>query len=324
MLAHGIRIALFVLLAGSTVAAAGPRDLAARVGPDGISIAEVEREMRTALGDRQLADDERELLQAQTLGLLVNRQLVLQYLEKTKQGAGQEVIDLQVDRVTDGLKRRGITLEAQFKELGLTYTEFRRAVTWETSWPIYLAAKMTPENVEKYFKQHHREFDGTQVHAAHILLKVDRPDDAAAVQQVIDRAAALRAEIVAGKISFADAAKQHSQAPTAAEEGDIGLISRHEPMPETFSAVAFALKAGETSEPVVTSFGVHLIHMLGEEPGQRTLKEPDVEEAVREDLIRYLFMWVSEKQREGAKIEFTGALPYFDPATGKLVPAKKQ
>src|SRR5689334_4764703 len=55
--------------------AADATTLAAKVGPETISIAEVRHEMQNALRDRKLADDEREVLEAQTLGLLVNRQL---------------------------------------------------------------------------------------------------------------------------------------------------------------------------------------------------------------------------------------------------------
>jgi parvulin-like peptidyl-prolyl isomerase len=296
--------------------------VAAKVGSETISVGEVELEMRTALGDRKLADDEREVLQAQTLGLLVNRQLVIQYLHKLKLGATELEIDKQLEQIVAQLKRRKQTLDDHLQKLGVTKAELRRDLTWKTGWSKYLESKLTDENLTRYFKEHRRDFDGTQVHAAHLLLKVDKPSDPAAVQVVVDRAGELREQIVAKKITFADAAKMHSQAPTAADGGDIGLISRHEPMPEAFSEAAFELKPGETSEPVLTTFGVHLIHCLAIEPGKLTLQDDGVVDAVRQDLLRYLFMWVSEKQRAESKIEFTGALPHFDPETGKLVKAK--
>jgi parvulin-like peptidyl-prolyl isomerase len=303
--------------------AADGATVAAKVGADTISIAEVELEMRTALGDRKLADDERGVLQAQTLGLLVNRQLVIQYLQKLKLGATEQEIDQQIEQIVDQLKRRKQKLEDHLQKLGITQAELRRDLKWKTGWSKYLESKLTDENLAKYFKEHHSDFDGTKVHVAHLLLKVDKPGDPAAVQAVVDKAGELREQIVAKKLTFADAAKEHSQAPTAVDGGDIGLISRHEPMPEAFSEAAFELKAGETSEPVVTTFGVHLIHCLAIEPGKLTLQDDGVADAVRQDLIRYLFMWVSEKQRAQSKIEFAGSLPHFDPQTGKLVQAKK-
>ena len=73
---------------------------------------------------------------------------------------------------------------------------------------------------------------------------------------------------------------------------------------------------------MITTFGVHLVHCLEIVPGKLKLTDDGVEDAVREDLIRYLFLFVSEKQRSQTKIEFTGTLPYFDPANERLVKKK--
>ena len=124
---------------------------------------------------------------------------------------------------------------------------------------------MTDDNLQKYFEQHRRDFDGTKMHVAHILLKIGGDDP----QRAVEQAKELRGRIAGKKLTFEAAAMSHSAAPTGAKGGDIGLISRHEPMPESFSAAAFTLEEGEVSEPVVTAFGVHLIRCLKIEPGQK-------------------------------------------------------
>ncbi|MCE9525651.1 MAG: peptidyl-prolyl cis-trans isomerase, partial [Planctomycetales bacterium] len=101
---------------------------------------------------------------------------------------------------------------------------------------------------------------------------------------------------------FADAAKKHSQAPTAKDVGNIGTIRRHEPMPEDFSKAAFALKKGEVSPPVVSPFGVHLIQVQEIIPGRRTWE--DCREELRPAVTLYLFRWIAEKQRKEAKISY--------------------
>ena len=144
---------------------AGPiqgADVAAKVGPDSISVAEVEHEMQKALQDRKIEAEDKEILQAQTLGLLINRQLVIQYLQKMKLGATEQEIDATLERISTQLKRRDLTLDEHLKQLGLTKTEFRRALAWEAGWPKYLASKLKPENIRTYFDQHHYDFDGTQ------------------------------------------------------------------------------------------------------------------------------------------------------------------
>ncbi len=313
---------LIVLSLGFVTRISVASEIAAHVGPDSISVAEVEHEMQKALQDRKIEPEDKEVLQAQTLGLLINRQLVIQYLRDRKLGASEADVDAAITRITSQLKRRGLTLQNHLEQTGITEDELRRGLTWEAGWPKYLSSKLTPENIKTYFETHHREFDGTQLRVAHLLLKVPPGADEAAVQKVVEQAGELHDAIAAKKLAFADAVKMHSQAPTAADGGDIGLISRREPMPEAFSEAAFELEPGQTSEPVLTTFGVHLVHCLEIVPGKKTLQDDGVEDAVREDLIRYLFLFVSEKQRSQTKIEFTGQLPHFDPQTERLVKKK--
>jgi hypothetical protein len=61
-----------------------------------------------------------------------------------------------------------------------------------------------------------------------------------------------------GGEDFAELAKQYSQEGSAAQGGDIGQKEFHE-MVFPFNRVAFALKQGEVSEPVLTIFGYHVI-----------------------------------------------------------------
>ena len=68
----------------------------------------------------------------------------------------------------------------------------------------------------------------------------------------------LRQRIAAGE-DFATLAKEYSQDSGSAKNGgEIGLISGFD-MEPAFTDVAFALKEGEVSKPVQTSFGVHII-----------------------------------------------------------------
>lgn len=92
--------------------------------------------------------------------------------------------------------------------------------------------------------------------AAHILIKTSiiYSDEAA-----VARLNSIRRDIESGAISFADAAKQYSEDPgSAVSGGDLGysLPERYDP---GFARGMIALKVGEISEPVKSSFGWHLI-----------------------------------------------------------------
>lgn len=62
--------------------------------------------------------------------------------------------------------------------------------------------------------------------------------------------------------SFEEMAKAFSKCPSSANGGDLGEFGRGR-MVEAFEEAAFALKVGETSAPVRTRFGYHLIHRYG-------------------------------------------------------------
>jgi parvulin-like peptidyl-prolyl isomerase len=222
-------------------------------------------------------------------------------------------------RLAKRLARTGKSLEQYCREQDLDRDGLRRLLRWQIGWQGFLQRYLTDENLRKYFREHRREFDGTQLRIAQILLKVDPPDDEAARQATVERAETLRQQILAGDMSFADAARKYSQAPSADQEGDIGFISRREPMHESFSRAAFALQPGQVSPPVLSPFGVHLICCLEEQNGQREWDQAreELDEAVRE----YLFQWAAQQERTRAKIRFTGAVPYLHPETNELVPS---
>lgn len=305
------------LLLGAALHAASPA--AAKIDDDAISVAEVRQELGVALGDRKITDAERPVLEAQTLGLLVNRFLVVKYLERNHLGASADDVNLAVDEFKKQLAQQNKTLDSHLETLGFTEAELKRLFAWEIGWPRYLNKKLDQENLAKYFNAYKRNFDGTKLIVRHILIKVENTADAGAVQAAANKITQIKTDIVAGKISFADAAKQFSQGATAAQGGDLGEIGRHAPMPASFNDAAFELTAGKLSNPVMTQFGVHLIECVKELPGNLTLADPEVEKQVRVELIRYLFNVMADRERAGKNISFTGAMPYLKPGTNELV-----
>ncbi len=102
-----------------------------------------------------------------------------------------------------------------------------------------------------------------QVQARHILVRTgaDRTVDEA--KSVIAEA---RARIARGE-SFADVAAEISDDPgSKARGGDLGTFGRGQMVPP-FEEAAFGASPGELVGPVETSFGVHLIEVLGRTEG---------------------------------------------------------
>lgn len=300
------------LLLATPVEADDQLEIAATVDDDVVYVSEVDRELARVVNDRPVDPAAMRVLQAKTLQQLIDRRLVVKWLAETKQGATQAEVDLVVARLEKRLTEREKTLEEHLAELEMTEKELRRLFEWQTGWQRLLDRYMTDKNLSKYFERNQRHFDGTRVRVAHILLKIDGDDRDA----TIERANSIRKQILSGSMTFEEAAKKHSDSPTAAKGGDIGFISRHEPMPELFSKMAYSLLGERPSVPVVTPFGVHLIKRLDIEPGK--LRWQDVREELKAAVTQYLFTWAGDKQRSQAKISFTGATPHFKPGTQEL------
>jgi parvulin-like peptidyl-prolyl isomerase len=67
----------------------------------------------------------------------------------------------------------------------------------------------------------------------------------------------LRVQIEGGA-PFADIARDHSDCPSGAQGGDLGVFGRGQMVPE-FEVATFAMNVGDLSDVVETDFGYHLI-----------------------------------------------------------------
>ena len=288
----------------------------ATVGDAPISARDVERLLRKATGGKQVNPAALPVLKAQVLAEIVDRRLVLAYARRTNAAPGKAEIDASVTEVKTALELKGRSLEGYLKEEGITEADLRRQAAWRLVWPEYLARYVTEERLAAYFKEHRREFDGTQVAVSHILLRPAPGAGPQAIDELVRKAEGIQEEITSGKLSFGDAARKYSSGPTAAKGGELGLIARHGAMVESFARAAFALKPGEVSRPVVTPFGVHLIRCVRIKPGEKRLD--DVRKEVSEALARQLLDKLAETERRYTAVKFTGAAPYFKPGTREL------
>jgi peptidyl-prolyl cis-trans isomerase D len=111
--------------------------------------------------------------------------------------------------------------------------------------------------LRRYFDAHKSEFE-RQGRAWLSVVGIPRTVSAGDSAAIRARAAALRAEITAGA-KFDDVARRESaDTVSGANGGDLGRGTRGRFVPE-FERAAYALEAGEVSQPVLTPFGYHLI-----------------------------------------------------------------
>ncbi len=141
------------------------------------------------------------------------------------------------------------------------YVAYRRAEFEPT-------AKPTDAEMQAFYREHveDRFTDPDEVHARHILIRVDPGADDAAKSKARAEAEDVLKQVRAGG-DFAALAKEHSKDPgSAAKGGDLGFFPRGRMVP-AFDAAAFALEPGQVSDVVETPFGFHIIKVEEKKPG---------------------------------------------------------
>jgi parvulin-like peptidyl-prolyl isomerase len=242
-----------------------------------------------------LTEAQQKQMQGVALDFLINDLLMKQFLER--QSAGKQAIgphapavNKQLAEFEAALKKKNKTLTEFFKETGQTEDEVRASIVKELQWEAYVTGHLTDADVKRYYDENKVYFDKVMVRASHILIRVPANAPAAERQAARAKLLALRQEIVAGKVDFAEAAKKYSACPTAQNGGDLGFFPRKGAVQEPFAKAAYALKKGEVSDVVETDYGLHLIKVVERMPG-----EPSTYDKVKDDVRR---MCVEEMGQE--------------------------
>ncbi|MCE9548376.1 MAG: peptidylprolyl isomerase [Planctomycetia bacterium] len=306
-----------MIVAAPTRAEQAAPVVVARVAGEPIYAGEVAEELAAVLQGRKVEPDAKPRLQAEMLAQLIDRRLVLEYLKSHQLTVDPKLVDAQVEQTASQLKQRGTSLKAQLAAKGITEATLRSQLNWRLSWKDYLDRHVTTKVLQQYFDSHRRDYDGTEIRVSQILLPLPKPADAASLAAATTKAAALRQQIIDGKLTFAEAVAKQSIAPSKEHGGDIGFLTRRGQMPEPISAAAFALDKDRLSPPVVTQFGIHVLLATEVKPGTKTWR--DSAAALKSAVVQQGFSRIAAAQRDQVPVEFTAAMAHLDPKTGRLV-----
>lgn len=176
------------------------------------------------------------------------------------------------------------------------------------------------------------------VHASHILIKTRMGLSTKEQQEFYKKAYKIRERIVAGE-SFSTVARGTSDDPNAKfNGGDLGYFTVFQ-MIYPFETVAYNTPEGETSMPVLTRFGYHIIQVHNQRESRGSIKVAHIMVAVprgsskaTENQAETKIIMIQEKNLSGEDFsqlakEFSddynsakngGELPWF--GTGKMIP----
>ena len=207
---------------------------------------------------------------------LVEDELMAVYGQLPEEQRFQTLVGYMVNRIlaSEAAKKAGLENDADVAKIKAFMD--RKALQ-----DVYIAKmlmeRVREEDVTTYYDKEIKNGPvEEEVRARHILL--DNRDAADAVVADLENGA-----------DFAALAKERSKGPSGPSGGDLGYFSKQSMVP-AFSDAAFKLAAGETSPPVQTQFGWHVIRV----EDRRNRPVPPLDQ-VRDQIYQLL---ISEAQRD--------------------------
>ncbi len=247
-----------------------PDAVVARVNGEAITVSQFQKDLaQSRRGSEGLGPRSEEELQVDRkaeLKRLIDRTELLQVAHRD----GISVTDGDVDRALLAMKSDypGTSFDELLADEEISPAELRGRLRDQLTirklfgQNVFSRIAVTEPEIEAYYAAHSGELvRPEQVHAEQIVVKTE------------EEAQAIRAAIVAGKLSFGDAARRHSLSPDARSGGDLGWFG-HGAMPPIFEQICFALPVGTLSDVVPSTYGFHLFRVLDRKPaGPMTLAE---------------------------------------------------
>jgi parvulin-like peptidyl-prolyl isomerase len=291
---------------GRAQPANAPDKPAALVNGEAISLAEVDAVLKlgTSPSAVPVSESRRRQDRFEALAMLIDNLLLQQYLRKNAQPADPGEIARHIAELQAALQKDNKKLADYLNENGMTEPQLRTQVTNALQWRDYIKVHVSDADIEKYYHESKDFFDGVQVRASHILIRVPLTGSDADVEAARAKLQAIRQDIEAGKIQFADAAMKHSQCPSAPAGGDLGYFPRKFFIDEEFAKAAFTpqLKIGEMIGLVRTEMGWHLIKLTDRKAGTPS-EFVKIKDNVRDVYLTELRINLIAQQRKQARIE---------------------
>ncbi|MGQ0550581.1 MAG: peptidylprolyl isomerase [Armatimonadota bacterium] len=301
-------VGAWVLTAGARRGAA----IAAKVNGDVIYWSQIDAEVARAAAqfgldpaNKEFEKQRNEIVKT-VVDQLVTQRLIVQEARRRNLVASDKDVDAQIDTIrkrfpneadfTAALTRNGLTMSALRDLIRIQLSQRKVADT-------VAQGTVTDDEVRKQFDSNRSAYDKpAQIKVSHILFRITEKGQ--------ESLAAAKARIAQAKLAdgakFEDVAKQSSEDPGSAERGgDLGYVSKGTLVKE-FEEAAWGLKPGDTSGPVRTQYGLHIIRVYEVKPAEQAQFDK-VKDEIRQQLLtskreKAFESWL-EQQRKTATIE---------------------
>lgn len=275
---------------------ADPEAVIATVNGQSITVRDVDfLALSRGVTNAQLPDQREPLIE-----LLIERQLIRSFLSDKKVSPDPDRLDLQIHHLEELARRRQEDPATLFPKLGLTPERLKSELGLPLAWAAYIEKSVTTAERAQYFAEHRSELDGTRVRVRRIFRKATDDAARAAAERLL---MSVKADLLAKKLSFEEAVRKHSEAPSKDQGGDVGWIGGRGRLPDELTLPALKLNVGDMAGPLRSAFGVDLIQVTEREPGQLSLE--DARPLILEHFANVRWKTTVAEQRAVAKITRT-------------------
>jgi len=234
---------------------------------------------------------------------------LVQLDELTQKGTslGVYITDAQVEKQIDKVRKQYFAgsepkFEKGLASQGLTLDVYR--LEWRSqllSQAVYnkvtKSIKVTPAQEQAYYTSHKSSYTTpSSRNVRHILVNSKSLAEQLETQ-------------LKGGADFAKLAKQYSKDPSSAKVGGKLTITKGETVPQ-FDKVAFSLKTGQTSPPVHTQYGWHIIQALSAVKPAKTTPLASVRQSIESTLLQSKKSNAMNKWLAGVKKEYAKKVTY--------------
>jgi len=216
------------------------------------------------------------VLRAQVLDRLITDNVQLQMAKR----AGVRVSDPELAQVIENIAKENQLSPEQFRLKlageGLSYELFREDLRNEilisrvrqgaVARRVFISEQEIQTMVETLANEGENR---TEYHLGHILLPIPEDASTEAVRAVSERGQNLVKQLRAGA-DFAELAIANSAGQEALQGGDFGWKTLNQ-LPTLFATVAKSLNASETSEPVRSASGLHILKLFDSRGNERVV-----------------------------------------------------
>ena len=259
---------------------------------------------------------EYEQLKGQAVTFLVQQAEVEEQAKKL----GIDINDDKINKEIERYKKQfyggsDARYEKAVKQQGLTDAQARDAIRQQLiSQALFKkvtgAVKVSDAEIKQYYNTHKTQYVQPETREVRHILVTKKALADSLYQQLKNGG------------NFAKLAKQYSKDPGSAANGGKLTVSKGQTVPQ-FDKTAFSLKTGQTSQPVHTQYGYHIIQALSAVKAASTTSLDKVRASIRQQLEQQkkndeITKWLEDTKKSycGGKIKYQiGYQPNPDPCS---------